>query len=129
METHEPRARVPRAVALLQLTRPDPPGRAVLRDLLEEVEMRVEEEREPRREVVDVEAALRCRLDVGEPVGEGERKLLRCGRPRLADVVARDRDRMPEWHLPRTKLDQVEDEPHRRLGRKDPLLLRDVLLE
>src|SRR3954453_11752820 len=102
METHEPRARVPRAVALLQLTRPDSPGRAVLRDLLEEVEMRVEEERESRREVVDLEPALRCGLDVREPVGECERKRLRGGRPRLADVVAGDRDRMPQRHLPCT---------------------------
>ena len=43
---------------LAQLARPDPAGGAVLGDLLEEVEVGVEEEREPRRELVDVEAAL-----------------------------------------------------------------------
>ena len=39
------------------------------------------------------------RLDVREPVRQRERKLLRRGRPGLANVVAGDRDRMPERHL------------------------------
>ena len=90
---------------------------------------RVEEEGEARREVVDVEAALDRRLDVREPVRERERELLRRGRAGLTDVVPGDRDRMEERHLPRAELDHVDDEPHRRLGREDPLLLRDVLLE
>src|SRR6185437_15685420 len=45
---------------------------AVLRDLLEEVEVGVEEEAEPGREVVDVEPALDRPLDIGEAVGERE---------------------------------------------------------
>ena len=49
--------------------------------------------------------------------------------PGLADVVAGDRDRVEERHLARAELDHVDDEPHGRLGREDPLLLRDVLLE
>jgi hypothetical protein len=116
-------------LALAELARPDPPGRAVLRDLLEEVEVRVEEEGEPRREVVHVQPALARPLDVREPVRERERKLLGGVRAGLADVVARDRDRMPLGHLARAELDHVGDEPHRRLRREDVLLLRDVLLE
>jgi len=50
-------------------------------------------------------------------------------RARLADVVPRDRDRVPERHLPRAVLDHVDAEAHRRLGWEDPFLLRDVLLE
>ena len=91
--------------------------------------MGVEEEGEPRRELVHSQAALQRRLDVGEAVGQGEGQLLRRGRAGLADVVARDRDRMEERHLPGAELDHVADEPHRGLGREDPLLLRDVLLE
>ena len=68
-------------------------------------------------------------LDVGEPVRERERELLRGVRAGLADVVAGDRDRVPLRHLARAELDHVGDEPHRRLGREDALLLRDVLLE
>ena len=101
VEAHQPRARVPRAVALAQLARPDPPRGAVLRDLLEEVEVRVEEEGQARREVVDVEAALDAGLDVREPVGERERQLLGRGRAGLADVVAGDRDRVPLRQLAR----------------------------
>ncbi len=129
VEAHQQRALGARAEALAHLSRPDPPRRPVLRDLLEEVEVRVEEERQARREVVHVEAALDGRLDVGEPVRKRERELLRRGRARLPDVVARDRDRVEERHLPRAELDHVHDEPHGRLGRVDPLLLGDVLLE
>ena len=129
VEAHEERALVARAVAVAQLARPDAARGAVLRDLLEEVEVRVEEEGEARREVVDVEPALDGRLDVREAVGEREGELLRGRRAGLADVVAGDRDRVEERHLARAELDHVDDEPHRRLGREDPLLLRDVLLE
>ena len=91
--------------------------------------MGVEEEGEPRRERVDVEAALETCLDVREAVGEREGELLGGVRARLADVVARDRDRVHERQPLGAPLDHVHDEPHRRLGREDPLLLRDVLLE
>ena len=129
VEPHQPRARILRAVLLPHLPRPDPPRRAVLRDLLEEVEVRVEEEGEPRRERVDVEAALEARLHEREAVGERERELLRRVRAGLADVVAGDRDRVHERQPLGAPLDHVHDEPHRRRGREDPLLLRDVLLE
>src|SRR5712691_3724465 len=129
VEAHQPRARVLRSVFLPQLASPDAPRGSVFRDLLEEVEMRVEEEGETRREVIDVETALDRPVDVCEAVRERERELLRRGRAGLADVVARDRDRMPLGHLLRAELDHVRDQPHRRLGREDELLLRDVLLE
>ena len=129
VEAHQPGARVLRAVALAQLARPDPAGGAVLGDLLEEVDVRVEEEGEARREVVDREPAGDRGVDVGEAVREREGELLHRVRAGLADVVAGDRDRVPARHLLRAELDHVRHEPHRRLGREDPLLLRDVLLE
>ena len=109
--------------------RPDAPRGAVLGDLLEEVDLGVEEERQPRREVIDVEAALDRLLDVGEAVLERERELLLRGRAGLADVVAGDRDRVPARHPLRAPLDHVAAQAHRRVDREAPLLLRDVLLE
>ena len=88
------RALVGGAVHVAQPTGPDAPRCAELRDLLEEVDVRVEEERQARREPVDVEAARETELDVAEPVGEGERQLLRSGRAGLADVVARHGQRL-----------------------------------
>ena len=76
-----------------------------------------------------VEPPLDRGLHVCEPVGEREGELLGCVRACLADVVAGDRDRMPAGHLLRAELDHVHDEPHRGLGREDPLFLGDVLLE
>ena len=88
VEAHQPRARVARAERLAQLARPDPPRRAVLGDLLEEVDVRVEEEAQARREVVHVEPARDQLLDIGQAVLEREGQLLRRRRARLADVVA-----------------------------------------
>jgi hypothetical protein len=77
VEAHHHRARVLGAVLVAQPPRPDAPRRAQLGDLLEEVVVDVPEERQPGREVVDVEPAGEPALDVGEPVGERERQLLR----------------------------------------------------
>ncbi len=129
VEAHPHRLLALGAVGVAHLARPDPPRGAVLRDLLEEVDVGVEEEREAGREGVDVEPALERRLDVREPVLEREGELLLRGRARLADVVAGDRDRVPARHPLRAPLDHVGDEPHRRLDRKAPLLLGDVLLQ
>ena len=49
------------------MLRPHPPRGAELRDLLEDVVVAVEEERQARREVVDVEARVDRRLHVGDP--------------------------------------------------------------
>ena len=75
------------------------------------------------------QAALQGRLDVGHAVGDREGELLDGRRAGLADVVAADRDRVPARQLARAELDRVDDEPHRRLGRVEELLLGDVLLE
>ena len=65
--------------------------------------VRVEEERQPRSEVVDREPAAESRLDVGDRVREREGDLLDRRRSGLADVVAGDRDRVPAGHLRRRR--------------------------
>ena len=82
VEAHQQRALVARPEGVAQLAGPDPARGAVLGDLLEEVDLRVEEERQPGGEVVDVEAARDRVLDVGEAVLERERELLGGGRAR-----------------------------------------------
>jgi hypothetical protein len=57
--------------------------------------VRVEEERNPGRERVHVEPRAYRGIDVREAVREREREFLRGGRARFADVIARDRDRVP----------------------------------
>ena len=95
------RAPVRGAVAIAHPAGPDAPGGPVLGDLLEEVDVGVEEEAEAGRELVDRQAGRHRRLDVGEPVGQGEGQLLGGRRSGLADVVARDRDRVPARQLGR----------------------------
>ena len=55
VKTHQQRPLVRRPERLAQLPRPDPPRRPVLRDLLKEIDVRVEEKAQPRRERVHVE--------------------------------------------------------------------------
>ena len=76
------------AISFFHVARPDPPRGPELGDFLEEIVVDVPEEGKPRSEVVDVEAASDAALDVGEAVGERERKLLRSRRSGLANVVA-----------------------------------------
>ena len=95
VEAAQHRARVRRPEALAHDRRPHPAGDPELGDLLEQLAPGREEERQPAGEVVDVEAALDGRLDVGDGVGQGEGQLLGGRRPGLAHVVAADRDRVP----------------------------------
>ena len=114
--------------------RPQQPRGAQLRDLHEEIHADPEEERQPRREIVDREAARQRRAHVFEPVGEGEGELLHRGRAGFLHVIAGDRDRVELRHVPGGVLDDVGDDPHRRPGRvdigvADHELLEDVVLD
>ena len=123
------RLRLLRAVALLHEARPHATRGAQLGDLLEKVIVDVEEERQARREAVDVQPARQRRLDVSQTVGQRERQLLHRRRARFADVIARDRHGVEARNVPGRELDHVGDDAHRRLRRADPLFLRDELLE
>ena len=111
------------------MTRPQPPRRAELGDLLEKVVVRVEEERQPLAEPVDVEPGVERRLHVGERIRERERDFLDRRRSRLADVIAADRDRVPVRQLPIAVGEDVGDDPQRRARRIDVGPARDVFLE
>ena len=56
VEPQRPRARILRAEALAHHALPDAPRGAVLGDLLEEIVVRVEEKRKPRREIVHLQS-------------------------------------------------------------------------
>ena len=123
------RLRVRDAESLLHEPGPEPPRAAELRHLLQEVGVAGEEEREPLAEAVGVEPGRLRRAHVGDRVREGERELLGRRRPRLADVVAGDRDRVPLRHAGLAVGEEVGDQAHRRRGRVDPRPARHVLLE
>src|SRR4030095_10486106 len=68
VETHPPRGRIAGPERLAHLAGPDAACSTVLGDLLEEIDVGVEEEREPRSEVVHVEPTIDPRLHIGEAV-------------------------------------------------------------
>ena len=111
------------------ISRPQTPGGAELRHLLEEVVVRVEEEGEPSTELIRREARLDGRLAVGNPVRKGESKLLHGGRAGLANVVAGDRDRVPARNPLVAIREEIGRDPHRRPRREDVVPARDVLLQ
>ena len=129
VEAQRERALVARAEALAHERGPDPACRAELRDLREDVVVGVEEERETRREDVDLEAGGDRRLDVGDAVGEREPELLRRARAGLADVVAGDRDRVEARQPLVAVAEEVDRQAHRRARREDVVAARGVLLE
>jgi len=89
----------------------------------------VEEERQPRRERVHVQALVDGRLDVGDPVGQGEGDFLHCGGAGFADVVPADGYGVPLRHVPGAELEDIGDEAQRRPRRVDVGAAGDVLLE
>ena len=109
--------------------RPQPPGGAKLRHLLEQVVVGVEEEGEPRTERVGRHTRGDGGLAVGDAVRKREGDLLHRRRARLADVVARDRDRVPARDPLGAVGEQIGREPHRGAGREDEVPARDVLLQ
>ena len=92
-----------RAVALAHRDGPDPP-RDAADDRVLGVHAVAEEERQVRREVVDVHAAREIGLDEREAVGERERELRDRIRAGLGDVIAGDRHRI---EIPDVVLDEV----------------------
>ena len=117
-----------RAGLLHQLRPQQPPG-PELGDLHEEVHADAPEERQARRERVDVHARGLAGLEVLHAVGERVGQLQIGRRPGLLDVVAGDRDRVEPRHLLRGEREDVADDLHRGLGRIDVGVAHHELFE
>ena len=83
----------------LHQLRPQQARRAQLRHLHEEVHADAQEERQPRREAVDVEAGGEPGAHIFDAVGERVGELEIGGRARLLHVIAGDRDRIEFRHV------------------------------
>ena len=123
------RARIFRAVLLLEQARPEAPDRAVLGDLFEEVVVGVEDPADAGGEFVDREAAFKGRVHIGTGVGEAEADLLGGRAARIADVVSAHADRVPLGHVFRAIDHDVGGEADARAGGIDVGAPRDILLE
>src|SRR5438477_10942371 len=95
--------------------------------------MRVEEERDARREIIDGQARLERRVYICQPVRKGESYLLHSGRTGLANVIAADRNGVPVGDFAGAERERVGDQPQRWLRREDVgppgyVFLQDVVL-
>ncbi len=118
-----------RAVSVLHRHGPD-----AARDAADHRVLRVhavgKEERQVRREVVDVHAAREVRLDEGEAVGEREGELRDRVRAGFGDVIAGDRHRIEILHLVVHEIFlHVAHHLERELGREDAGVLALVFLQ
>src|SRR5215510_11371408 len=101
-------------VSAFHFTGPEPPRGAELSDLLQEVVVDVEEERELRSKAVHGKSGSYGSLDVGQPVIQGEGQFLHRSRSRLTDVIAADADGMPFRDLGGAVGDRIRDQAQRR---------------
>ena len=118
-----------RAEAVAHDLRPDATGCTILRDFFEHVVVRVPEEGETAREIVDVESRLDGGIDVGDAVGDRKGNLLGSRGAGFADMVARDGNGVPLRHVLRAVSKDVGDEAHGRARREDVSTARGILLE
>ena len=91
--------------------------------------MGIEEEAQPRREIVDFESPAQGPFHVLHPIVEGESQFLQRCRTRLPNVIAADGNGVEAWSEERRELDGVDHQPHRRRRREDEFLLRDIFLQ
>ena len=91
--------------------RPESPGRPELCDLINEVVVRGEKKGHPLSNRVGRHATCATGVDIGQPVGKRERDLLYGGRSGLSDVIAADRDGVPQGQLARAIAEDVGGNP------------------
>src|SRR6185312_16371844 len=96
-----------RAVTVPHRVCPDFARRPILRDLLEEIVMRVEKEAKARSEIVNSQAALQRPIHVFDAIAQRERELLNGSRARLANVVSADRNWVEARDFARAELNRV----------------------
>ena len=118
MRAQAQRARVFR-IELRQQLRPQQPRGAHLRHFHEEIHADRPEERQPRREAVDVETGGKAGAEIFDAVGQriGELEVLR--RAGFLHVIAGNRDRIVFRHFLRGVGKNVGDDPHRGRRRID----------
>src|SRR5689334_8401157 len=106
--------------------RPQTARRAVFRNFFQQVVVRIEEEREAWRKIVDFQSGFQSRFDVSDRISKGEGDLLDRGRAGFANMIAADRNRVPLRHFTRAKRERIGNQSQTRLRWKDVSPARDV---
>jgi hypothetical protein len=112
MEAQHLRLGILRAEMIAHDARPHPARRAKLRHLFQKIAVRIEEERQPWRELVDVETGVDGCLHIGHAVGQGECHFLHRRGSGLAHVIAGDGNRVPLGHMLVGIREDVGDDAH-----------------
>ena len=109
--------------------RPEPARGAVLGNFLEQIVVRVEEKRKPRREFIHGQSRGDRGIDVGDRVGQREGDFLRRRRARFPNVIPGNGDHVPGGELGAAPREEVGDDAHRRARRIDVRAARDEFLQ
>src|SRR5262249_22380863 len=117
------------AKAVCHAPRPQAARCAELRDLFDEIVVRVEEKRDALAELVDVQAGLDRGLNICRSVCDGERDFLDGRGTCLSNVVAANRNRVPLGEMPLAEGENIGDDSQRRARRINVCAARDVLLQ
>src|SRR5215472_15650086 len=129
MESQQQRTRILGVEPVAHDPCPQTPRRAELRDLFEQIAVGIEKERKLRRELVDWQPRIECRLDVGHSVGEGESDFLNGAGAGFANVIAGNRNGIPFGQVVAAPRKDVRYDAHGVLHRVNVRAARDVLLE
>src|SRR6185436_18736089 len=100
-----------------------------LRDLLEQIVMRVEEKRNARSELIYFQTSRQRRLDIRNSISKCKSNFLNRGRTGFTNVITADRDRVPVGHFASAVREDVRNQTQRRRGRINVGAARDVLFQ
>src|SRR6266571_388194 len=117
------------AVAFAHQFGPQAPTGTEFSNFFKEVIMYIEEERETRREFINLQTTLESSIDVCKTISYSESEFLDGGCPCLANMITTYANGIPARHVTRTKFDCVRHQAHGWLWWKEEFFLCAVFLE
>ena len=129
MEAEKPAPGVCGPKGLAHFAGPDAARSPELAHFFEKIIVRVEKEGKAWGKVIDIDPPLDTPAHILEPISQGKGQFLGRRGPCLSNVVAADADGVPAGQVSTAILKGVHHQPHRGLGRKDELLLGDILFQ
>ena len=134
MHAQHPGTRIRGAKALFHDFSPNAAGSAEFRNFFQHVVMSIPEEGQTSSEIINIQAGFNSRIDIGNAVGDGESDFLGSSRASFTNVIAGNRDGVPQGNVFRAIFENIGNQTHGRLRRENVstasrILFQNIILD